>query len=797
MASKRRVLRELTRDELLGAVDEYDLTPEDRRVNDDLVDAIASAKRARLRSILSDLPRDRLKEICAGLGLEEGGREKSLLVDRICGTEDQGESAPAEDDLQPEVAVNLLQQLLGRSLKVKASIGGWPVAAVLGLKDGQQIPVDLYPRVISGSSRGNPLERRLQNPASKTPIRPPISCYALLLGLWNEQGSDRAVVVAFDAYRRIGKETRFSMFMPLALLEQAADTGFATHVTSSGETIFGFRADNVERYLEAFVASGTWAEHDPGPSGFRRDQGGNLRPIEQAIGSDSINIRPRVGMYAAFARLNYKPWFALAEFVDNSVQSFLNNREALKARGFGDALVVDVRLDEDELSVTDRAGGIAFSEFPRAFSPAAPPADASGLSEFGLGMKAAACWFARSWSVRTSALGEAVERTVNFDVADISRSNIEVLPIQTRDLREDDHFTVVTMKGLRVPLRGRTLGKIKDHLASIYRVLIKEGVLRIRLTSGEKTEELRHESPDLLVAPYYRSPESPPLLWRREINVDLYDRKVTGWAGVMKVGSFARAGFSVFRRQRLIEGSFEETYKPKAIFRSPNSFASQRIVGELFVEGFDVSHTKDGIQWHGRDDEIMEAIRAQLDTPEMPLLDQANGYRARRTAASLPAGFGAEALNGVEDSLVRPATSDALRVQVDESMTDDSVEEPSAPEAILQNRGLRISIPGRRPWDIRLELVRDSAAPWFVSNCERGAESDAVTIRVNLEHTFSTTYINDNERALEPLLRVVTAVSLAEHIAREQGVKNAGTVRRQANELLRTALTDAPITPTE
>ena len=64
----------------------------------------------------------------------------------------------------------------------------------------------------------------------------------------------------------------------------------------------------------------------------------------------------------------------------------------------------------------------------------------------------------------------------------------------------------------------------------------------------------------------------------------------------MQTGSHVKAGFSVFRRRRLIEGSVGETYKPHAIFGNPNSFRSQRVVGEMFVDGFDVTHTKDGIR---------------------------------------------------------------------------------------------------------------------------------------------------------------------------------------------------------
>jgi hypothetical protein len=35
--------------------------------------------------ILGELSRDRLKEVCRALGLDDGGREKSALVDRLAG----------------------------------------------------------------------------------------------------------------------------------------------------------------------------------------------------------------------------------------------------------------------------------------------------------------------------------------------------------------------------------------------------------------------------------------------------------------------------------------------------------------------------------------------------------------------------------------------------------------------------------------------------------------------------------------------------------------------------------------
>ena len=77
MPSKRDVLALLSRDELLAVVDKFDLSPPDRRAKDGLVETVAASKKATLAELLPDLSRDRLKELCRALGLDDGGREKT------------------------------------------------------------------------------------------------------------------------------------------------------------------------------------------------------------------------------------------------------------------------------------------------------------------------------------------------------------------------------------------------------------------------------------------------------------------------------------------------------------------------------------------------------------------------------------------------------------------------------------------------------------------------------------------------------------------------------------------------
>ncbi len=82
MPLKRQVLEELKRDELIAAVDRFELPVADKRVRDLLIDALASSRTATLTAILGDLKRARLKELCRALGLDDGGREKAVIVER-------------------------------------------------------------------------------------------------------------------------------------------------------------------------------------------------------------------------------------------------------------------------------------------------------------------------------------------------------------------------------------------------------------------------------------------------------------------------------------------------------------------------------------------------------------------------------------------------------------------------------------------------------------------------------------------------------------------------------------------
>lgn len=91
MSFKRRVVSALGKEELLEIGRRLDLEVASRMTVDELRDAIAGSKRARLSEIVADsLSRDTLKAICVACGLDDSGKEKAPLVERILAAGDKG-----------------------------------------------------------------------------------------------------------------------------------------------------------------------------------------------------------------------------------------------------------------------------------------------------------------------------------------------------------------------------------------------------------------------------------------------------------------------------------------------------------------------------------------------------------------------------------------------------------------------------------------------------------------------------------------------------------------------------------
>ena len=512
----------------------------------------------------------------------------------------------------------------------------------------------------------------------------------------------------------------------------------------------------------------------------------NLSTEDAPLGT--VSIRPGVSVLSVLRHLNYKPWFALAEFVDNALQSYSANREALELLHANDHKL-RVRIDVDgsrpaSISIKDNAAGIARTEFPRAFRPAAIPTDRSGLSEFGMGMKSAACWFAPRWSVRTTALGEPLERTVRFDVERIVNDQIEELTIDDFPADTNLHFTEIVLEDLHhVPVK-RTISKIKAHLRDIYRVFIRDGLLELYFGG----DLMSYEEPSILCVASVRAPESTPRMWRKDIHFDFGDGlSVRGFAALRDPGSFAKSGFALFRRRRLIQGSADEGYKPRFIFGQPGSHRSLRLFGELHLEGFEISHTKDGFRWDENEQPFLELLRDHLNESELPLLRQADEYRvlAARNERKLAA---QQAISKATEAMERALPEVLPRVAAEPPV--DTRTEPLDAQTPLASKELAIRFRDR-DWTVKVELTYNPAEGQWLSMSDQPSadgQPEVVEIRLSLAHPFMVRFAQTDSEDVEALLRVAAALALSEKLAREAGHRYTGTIRRNLNDILREAL---------
>ena len=516
----------------------------------------------------------------------------------------------------------------------------------------------------------------------------------------------------------------------------------------------------------------------------------------------SVNIRPEVSVLGVFRHLNYRPWFAAAEFVDNAIQSFHDHEEEIAiAEGTSSKLIVRLQIDasgDGMIRISDNAAGIYEADWARALRPAEPPPDKSGLAEFGMGMKTAAAWFGRRLTVSSTALGESVGRRVTLDFDEIVDKKLDVVRLEIYSAGQDEHGTDVVVSGLHRRPQGRTISKIRDHLASIYRTFLREDVLQLTFQRGTNPAELLVPvEVSVLDAPRFDDPGGETQRWSKSIDFDFGSGlRAHGFMAIREVGSTANAGLALFRRQRLIEGSGDETYRPRAIFGASNSYEYQRLFGELTLEGFEISHTKDGFRWEEHEEVFVELLKEFVDEEPLPLIKQARGHRSgaiRSKDSSLPE----EARKAATDT-ASVLERGINRSKVADFVPDDS-ELPDDLSAGIELFPATIELVYRaRKWRVTIEISNDQAhmQDWFeVAEHQEfegdGRPNDVIRLRMSLQHPFSQRYAGLEYENLELLTRFAAAMAIAEITAREAGAKQAGEVRRRFNELMRTVFADA------
>jgi len=509
--------------------------------------------------------------------------------------------------------------------------------------------------------------------------------------------------------------------------------------------------------------------------------------------SNTVNIQPGVNVLSVLRHLNYKPWYALGEFVDNSVQSALEQWEQLQELHDGKyRLKVEIELDPNDggrIVVRDNAAGITVANYQRAFRTAEVPPNRKGLSEFGMGMKSAGFWFSTDWSVRTKALGENRAGNIQFDLAQIMERSLEQIPVTFEDAKAEEHYTELVLNRPQKMPASRTISKIKEHLTGIYRQFLREGKMELYF----RGEKLAFKEPAILVAPHPRNANSPAVRWHKLINIQLTETKrVHGFVAIREEGSLSEAGLALFRRNRLIVGSGDEGYRPEAIFGHSNDFRYQRVFGELHMEGFGVSHTKDGFQWDELEEEFQAKLKVECNLEPLPMLKMAVEHRVRAKTVDLKRGAQA-AVSSTAAALQKAAPVIAVQ-RNEQPISNPPPETLVNPQETAATKDLILDF-NEQSWTVSVEIANDPAiGSWLeISQNDRNQNKRTMRIRVNFAHPFMQRFAGVEAEEIEPYIRFAVAVAIAETVARDQGVRQAGTIRRHINTLLKSVLSEPGI----
>ena len=277
-------------------------------------------------------------------------------------------------------------------------------------------------------------------------------------------------------------------------------------------------------------------------------------------------------------------------------------------------MTVSIEYDKDKegefFRIRDNSIGMSSKELQDAVIVGKPPKVVSGRSRYGLGLKTGASWIGDRWTVETKKFGYTRTQHITVNIPRIASGKRD---LRHREVPSDDrkgHGTTIEIRALHRKPTSRTIGKIKEYLKSIYRYDLKAGKLVLKWNDEELIwDDKAFESR------FLKNKKGEPV--RVNFRFKVGKKNVHGWAAVFEKGSRKDAGFSIIQHGRVIDG-WPNAYRPETIFGEQeggvNDLVNQRLLGEIFLEGFEVSHTKDEILFdEGEQEQLEYRLRKRLE----------------------------------------------------------------------------------------------------------------------------------------------------------------------------------------
>ena len=514
---------------------------------------------------------------------------------------------------------------------------------------------------------------------------------------------------------------------------------------------------------------------------------------ETQDGDYELNIQPQASVLGVFSRLNYKAWYAIAEFVDNSTESFYSNELELNQNGIKTVTVnVSYDFDKNILSIVDDAFGMELEDFSRAVLLDSKPQKQGGRNEFGMGLKTAASWFGNVWSVTSTQLGSKNRYSTEVNIQELKDKKVNTVKIKRETCEDNEHGTTIIIKDVTKKIdAARTKGKIIQLLESMYRRDLNSGKVNIWF----------NDMP--LHFNEYGCLSFRDKTWKKELDFtfefDGETHRVTGFVGILANGGFGKAGFALFRRGRVVVGGEDQNYKPEYIFHQAQSPISHKLFGELDLDDFPVNQAKDGFVWDdGLEIKFLDTLKSNIQE-YIDIAKMTNKERAKEEEFSQASSKTVEervqsftnALSNANQSA--DSKDDTKKGKEDTSTSSDLTDF----ESYLQNTNNEeekiVGAKRKYPIQINEAIKKDFMVEWSIGNkaywinVEDSEDGKEVYIVININHPFFKPYTNNEDFKIileKFVISFVVAEQQAKLTSDKAGYIRASTIRHKMNEFL-------------
>lgn len=274
-----------------------------------------------------------------------------------------------------------------------------------------------------------------------------------------------------------------------------------------------------------------------------------------------IDITPDKSLFPKIGQTGYTVAQALSELIDNSIDARDGSVE------------VNIKIDKQKGVIFLEDNGVGMNEevAGNSIKLGSSRKREGDLGQFGIGLKASCMSLGKKFTLETSPKGHDEEYILVFDEDEfLSTGNWADFEIQIKKgADKNKSFTRIKIEKLKIKFYGTFFDVLKRHLSERFTPFIANDEVVIKV-NGEKIK----------AEPFEIFSDS-----KKDFSIKLSNGEtITGWTGILKVGSVERSGFNLYRYKRLIR-----VHEKLGYVYHPSKMA---ITGEIHMDPFPVTINK-------------------------------------------------------------------------------------------------------------------------------------------------------------------------------------------------------------